>query len=106
MPKLSLCNRTERRFATVRRKRSNPKRPYPFATRNAAFGRLADQGEQVAQYKVYCIDGVNKIASADWLEADDDEAAAALVRERHDGFKCELWQGARLVERMDLRREA
>ena len=106
MPKFSLCNRIERRCATVRRKRSNPKRPYPFAPEKPLSVRLADQGEQVAQYKVYCIDGVNKIASADWLEADDDEAAAALVRERHDGFKCELWQGARLVERLDLRREA
>ena len=60
----------------------------------------------MAHYKVYCIDGVEKIASADWLEADDDEAAAELVRERHGGFKCELWQGARLVARLDMRREA
>ena len=60
----------------------------------------------MAQYKLYCIDGREKIASADWLEAEDDEGAIALVRERHDGFKCELWQGTRLVTRLDLRREA
>jgi hypothetical protein len=59
----------------------------------------------VANYRVYCIDGADKIASSDWVEAADDEAAAELVRKRHDGFKCELWQGTRLVARIDLRRE-
>ena len=58
----------------------------------------------MANYKVYCIDGADKIASSGWVEAEDDEAAAALVRERHDGLKCELWQGTRLVARIDLRR--
>jgi hypothetical protein len=52
------------------------------------------------------MDGVDRIASSDWVEAEDDEAAAELVRERHDGYKCELWQGIRLVARMDLRRQA
>ena len=57
----------------------------------------------MAQYKVYCIDGADRVAAADWLEADNDEAAVALMKERHAGFKCELWQGTRLVGRMDLR---
>jgi len=60
----------------------------------------------VAHYKVYCIDGGDKIASANWVEAENDEAAAELVRERHEGYKCELWQGTRLIARMDLRRKA
>lgn len=60
----------------------------------------------MAQYRVYCIDGADKVASADWVEADGDEAAIEHVKERHDGYKCELWQGERLVERMDLRRQA
>ena len=55
---------------------------------------------------MYCLVGVNKVASAGWIEADDDEAAIALVEERHDGFKCEVWDGKRLVARIDLRREA
>ena len=59
----------------------------------------------MAHYRVYCIDGVDKIASSEWIEAEDDEAAAELVRERHDGFKCELWQGTRLVARIDMRNE-
>jgi hypothetical protein len=60
----------------------------------------------VARYKIYCIDGGDKVASADWIEADDDEAAIDLVKERHDGYKCEVWLGTRLVTRVDLRREA
>jgi len=60
----------------------------------------------VANYRIYCIDGGDKIASAEWVQADNDEAAIELVRERHDGYKCELWDGKRLVTRIDLRREA
>ena len=55
---------------------------------------------------MYCLDGANKVASAEWIEAEDDEAAVALVSERHDGYKCEVWDGKRLVARLDLRREA
>lgn len=60
----------------------------------------------MANYRVYCIDGVNKVASAEWIEADDDEAALAAAEERFGGFKCEVWDGQRLVGRIDMRREA
>jgi hypothetical protein len=60
----------------------------------------------VTNYRIYCLDGSNKVASAGWLEADCDEDAMEQVRERHDGFKCEVWDGQRLVARIDLRREA
>jgi hypothetical protein len=60
----------------------------------------------VAHYRIYCLDGLNKVASASWIEADGDEAATELVTERHDGYKCEVWDGKRLVARLDLRREA
>ena len=60
----------------------------------------------MARYKVYCIDGGEKVVSAASFEADDDDAALAAVRERHDGYKCELWQGERLVSRLDLRQQA
>ena len=60
----------------------------------------------MANYRVYCLDGLNKVAAAEWLEADDDEGAIEQVKDRHDGYKCELWDGDRLVARLDLRREA
>ena len=60
----------------------------------------------MANYRIYCLDGLNKVAAASWIEAEDDEAAVELVTERHDGYKCEVWDGQRLVARMDLRREA
>ena len=42
-------------------------------------------------------------SAADWVEADDDEAAIARMK---DGYKCEVWQGPRVVTRIDLRRQA
>lgn len=57
-------------------------------------------------YRIYCLDGANKVASAGWLEADNDEEAIERLRERHGGFKCEVWDGQRLVARVDLRGEA
>jgi hypothetical protein len=60
----------------------------------------------VANYRIYCLDGANKVASAEWVEAEEDDNAIAIVSERHDGYKCEIWHGKRLVVRLDLRREA
>ena len=59
---------------------------------------------KVAGYRLYCLDGVNKVASADWIEADDDETAIEVAKVRNDGQLCEVWQGPRLVVRLDLRR--
>lgn len=60
----------------------------------------------MANYRVYCLDGAHKVVSAGWVEADGDEAAVELVKARFDGYKCELWDGHRLVCRIDLRAEA
>jgi hypothetical protein len=60
----------------------------------------------VASYRLYCLDGLSKVASGEWFEADDDQAAIEVAKDTHDGFECELWQGKRLVARLDLRREA
>ena len=59
---------------------------------------------KVAGYRLYCLDGVNKVSSADWIEADDDETAIEVAKVRNDGQLCEVWQGPRLVVRLDLRR--
>ena len=67
------------------------------------FGDLRNRVLEVSGYRLYCLDGVNKVASADWIEADDDRAAIEAATERHDGYECEVWQGRRLVARLDLR---
>ena len=66
------------------------------ATRHFGFEKLAD-------YRLYSLDGVNKVASAEWIEADDDEAAIEVATEMLNGYRCELWQDRRLIARLDLR---
>ena len=61
-------------------------------------------GSSVAGYRLYCLDGVNKVASGDWIEADDDQAAVEVAKTLMDGYECELWQGRRLVARLEHRR--
>lgn len=50
-------------------------------------------------YRLYRLDGTGKIATADWIEADDDEDARNQARERMDGSRYEMWQRNRLVTR-------
>ena len=62
--------------------------------------------KQVAKFRIYCIDGSHKVAAAHWIEAVDDDDAIRIMKAQHSGFKCELWDGHRLVARLDLREEA
>lgn len=55
----------------------------------------------MATYRLYCLDGVEKVVTAEWLEADDDTAALAAAEDMRGTRKCELWQNSRLVARMD-----
>jgi hypothetical protein len=71
------------------------------AAESAQIGIVA-----VAEYRLYCLDGANKVSSGDWIEAADDEAAVEIAKETHEGYECELWQGKRLVAQLDLRRQA
>ena len=48
-------------------------------------------------YRLYCLDGANKVASAEWIDADDDEAAIEVAKRMMDGQDLEVWQGARLA---------
>lgn len=57
----------------------------------------------MANYRIYCLDGAGKVASAGWIEADGDEAAIDLVKQKYGSYKSELWDGERLVARVDLR---
>ena len=54
-------------------------------------------------YRLYGLDGVDKVASGEWIDAEDDETAIEAARQRMDGHDCELWQGSRFVAR--IRRE-
>ena len=54
----------------------------------------------MATYRLYCLDGVEKVASAEWIEADSDEAAIEAAEDSRDGRLCELWQNSRLVVRL------
>jgi len=60
----------------------------------------------VATYRLYCLDGVGKVASAEWLEADDDDAGIEAAERLRGHRACELWQGNRLVVRIDRNGEA
>jgi hypothetical protein len=61
--------------------------------------------ERVASYRLYGLDGVRKVASAEWIEADDDRAAIAAATERFGDERCEVWQGARRVARLGVEDE-
>ena len=55
---------------------------------------------QVTGYRLYGLDGVDKVASGEWFEADDDQAAIEVAKTLMDGHDCELWQGPRFVTRI------
>jgi hypothetical protein len=54
----------------------------------------------VETYRLYCLDGVGKVASAEWIEAVDDQAAVEIADRLRRGQPCELWQSNRLVARL------
>lgn len=56
-------------------------------------------------YRLYSLDGANKVVSAEWIEADDDLAAVETAKRMMDGQDCEVWQGKRLIARLPRRRD-
>jgi hypothetical protein len=44
---------------------------------------------------------VGKVTSAEWIDADDDEAAIEAARAMMDGRQYELWAHSRLVGSFD-----
>ncbi len=64
-----------------------------LAVKDRGFVRVAD-------YRLYGLDGVRKVASGEWFEAEDDQAAIEVAKKMMDGHDCELWQGRRLVARI------
>lgn len=54
----------------------------------------------MASYRLYGLDGVRKVATAEWFEADDDSSAIEAAKTKMDGQEFELWQGPRLIARL------
>jgi hypothetical protein len=54
----------------------------------------------MASYRIYGLDGVSRVASAEWIEADDDRHAIEVASAMKDGSPCEIWAGKRLVARL------
>jgi hypothetical protein len=52
-------------------------------------------------YRVYCYDAQMKTVSSDLIEAAGDEEAIARAKAAGFGSKCEVWQGDRLVAKLD-----
>ena len=57
-------------------------------------------GDIVSQYRIFHLDGSGRVSSTDWLDADGDQAAISAARDRNS-LHCELWQGRRLVTRLN-----
>ena len=55
-------------------------------------------------YRYYCLDGAGHLHSAEWFVADSDDQAVALIEEKHPDSTCEVWQGRRLVAKIEPRR--
>lgn len=52
-------------------------------------------------YRIYCYDAAQKVVTADWLKAANDEAAIAKAHAKGFSSKCELWDGERLVAQLE-----
>jgi hypothetical protein len=76
-----------------------------FGRQNAAPAAQLFWISTVAGYRLYGLDGVDKVASGEWIEAEDDETAIEVAKTMMDGHDCELWQGRRLVARIPHERK-
>jgi hypothetical protein len=56
------------------------------------------------EYRLYCLDGANKITRAHEINAKSDEDAIMIARSKKMPVKCELWHRDRLVARIAAHR--
>jgi hypothetical protein len=53
-------------------------------------------------YRLYCLDARGQISMAEWIDAEDDQDAIRQAQaSKQDARKCEVWDGNRLVARLD-----
>ena len=62
-------------------------------------------GCALRNYRLYRLDGAGKIASAEWLSAEDDDHAAIQARDGEILSTLEIWDRNRLVIRIEPNRE-
>jgi hypothetical protein len=56
----------------------------------------------LSSYRLYCLNGSGSIDFAEDLDAgSDDEAIAEARRRKRNALKCEVWDGSRLVAKLD-----
>ena len=55
----------------------------------------------MSAYRVYCLDGAGKVLAAEWIEAETDSAALDSARRFERAVRAEVWQGQRLVGRVE-----
>ena len=83
-----------------------PERPIVVSPVKTSPSGAAETGfGKVTGYRLYCLDGANKVASAEWIEADDDQDAVEAAKQMMDGHDCEVWQGKRLIARLPRHRD-
>ena len=55
-------------------------------------------------YRIYCFDGERMTLTGDLIQASSDAEAIATAQEQGFGSKCEIWDGERLVAKLDASR--
>ena len=80
---------------------TNPENPRLWAHICRFARRTEHRVRTVEGYRLYRLDGVAKVASAEWIEADDDQAAIEVATKKMDGHGWELWDRTRLVIRRE-----
>jgi hypothetical protein len=59
----------------------------------------------VPSYRLYSLDGVNKVASGEWIEAESDQDAIEAAKAKFADGHCEIWEGPRFVARLERPRD-
>jgi hypothetical protein len=97
----------KRQLSPLQHTSSQPAKPsqvptvvYPKRRSGGSENRVFNMGT----YRLYCLDGVGKVMSAEWIDADDDKTAVEGAMQRVDGYAYELWDRSRLVMRIDPKR--
>ena len=58
-------------------------------------------GNNQSSYRAYWVDGTGKRLSVDWIDAVNDDDAVATVEGNIHCLKCEVWDGRRLLKKIE-----